>query len=130
MLAWLRTGVAGRVAEELFIGEISTGASNDIEQITNVAREMVMQYGMSEKLGMIKYGDMEETKHLGYTYGGGREYSEKTAELIDQEVKRFVDEAYEYSKKLLQEKKEYVEKLVNILVEKEVVVREEFDALF
>ncbi|HOF78897.1 MAG TPA: ATP-dependent zinc metalloprotease FtsH [Candidatus Dojkabacteria bacterium] len=130
MLAWLRTGVAGRVAEELFIGEISTGASNDIEQITNVAREMVMQYGMSEKLGMIKYGDMEETKHLGYTYGGGREYSEKTAELIDQEVKRFVDEAYEYSKKLLQEKKEYVEKLVNLLVEKEVVVREEFDALF
>jgi len=89
-----------------------------------------MEYGMSEKLGMIKYGDMEETKHLGYTYGGGREYSEKTAELIDQEVKRFIDEAYEYSKKLLSEKKEYVEKLVNILVEKEVVIREEFDALF
>lgn len=130
MLAWLKTGVAGRVAEELFLGDISTGASNDIEHITAVAKEMVMQYGMSEKLGMVKYGDMEETKHLGYTYGGGREYSEKTAETIDQEVKKLVDEAYEYSKKLLKEKSEYVEKLVNMLLEKEVVTREEFDALF
>ena len=130
MLAWLRTGVAGRVAEELFLGDISTGASNDIEQITAIAKEMVMQYGMSEKLGMVKYGDMEETKHLGYTYGGGREYSEKTAETIDQEVKKLVGDAYEYSKKLLREKSEYVEKLVKILLEKEVVTREEFDALF
>ena len=67
----MRTGFAGRVAEELFIGEISTGASNDIKQITEVAREMVMKYGMSEKLGMVKYGDLEETRHLGYTYGVG-----------------------------------------------------------
>ncbi len=130
MLAWLRTGVAGRVAEELFIGEISTGASNDIKQITEVAREMVMKYGMSEKLGMVKYGDLEETRHLGYTYGGGREYSEKTARIIDEEVVRMINEAYEYSKKLLQEKKEMVEKLVKLLLEKEVVVKEEFDALF
>jgi cell division protease FtsH len=130
MLAWLRTGVAGRVAEELFLGDISTGASNDIEHITAIAKEMVMQYGMSEKLGMIKYGEMEETKHLGYTYGGGREYSEKTAETIDQEIRKLVDDAYEYSKELLKEKSEYVEKLVKILLEKEVVTREEFDALF
>jgi len=129
MLAWLRTGVAGRVAEELFIGEISTGASNDIKQITEVAREMVMKYGMSEKLGMVKYGDLEETRHLGYTYGGGREYSEKTARIIDEEVVRMINEAYEYSKKLLQEKKDMVEKLVKLLLEKEVVVKEEFDAL-
>lgn len=130
MLAWLRTGVAGRVAEELFIGEISTGASNDIKQITEVAREMVMKYGMSEKLGMVKYGDLEETRHLGYTYGGGREYSEKTARIIDEEVVRMINEAYEDSKKLLQEKKDMVEKLVKLLLEKEVVVKEEFDALF
>ncbi len=130
MLAWLRTGVAGRVAEELFIGEISTGASNDIKQITEVAREMVMKYGMSEKLGMVKYGDLEETRHLGYTYGGGREYSEKTARIIDEEVVRMINEAYEYSKKLLQDKKDMVEKLVKLLLEKEVVVKEEFDALF
>jgi cell division protease FtsH len=130
MLAWLRTGVGGRVAEELFIGDISTGASNDIRQITEVAREMVMDFGMSEDLGMVKYGSLEETKHLGYTYGGGREYSEETAKLIDAEVKRLIDEAYVYVRNLLKEKEEYVEKLVSLLLEKEVVSAEEFETLF
>jgi cell division protease FtsH len=130
MIAWLRSGVAGRAAEEVFLGEISTGASSDIEQVTETAREMVMKYGMSKKLGMVKYGDSEETKHLGYSYGGGREYSEETARMIDDEVKRMIDEAYEYAKKTLIENKTLVEKLVNLLLEKEVVAREEFDALF
>jgi len=130
MLAWLRTGVGGRVAEELFLGDISTGASNDIKQITEIAKEMVMDFGMSEKLGMVKYGNLEETKHLGYTYGGGKEYSEETANMIDTEVKRLIDEAYEYVKTLLKEKKEYVEKLVDMLLEKEVVTAEEFETLF
>lgn len=130
LLAWLRTGVAGRAAEEVFLDDVSSGASNDIEQVTKTAKEMVTQYGMSEKLGLVKYGEMEETEHLGYTYGGGKDFSEKTAQIIDEEIKRLMDEAYEYSKKLLKEKKEYVEKLVKILVDKEVVTREEFDALF
>ena len=130
MLAWLRTGIGGRVAEEIFLGDISTGASNDIQQITGIAREMVMDYGMSEKLGMVKYGDLEETKHLGYSYGGGKEYSEDTAKMIDIEVKRLVDEAYEDVKKLLNEKKDYVKKLVDMLLEKEVVTGEEFETLF
>jgi cell division protease FtsH len=130
MLAWLRTGVGGRVAEEIFLGDISSGASNDIKQITEIAREMIMDYGMSEKLGMVKYGDLEETKHLGYTYGGGREYSEETAKIIDSEVKRLVDEAYEDVKNLLNEKREYVKKLVDLLLEKEVVSGEEFETLF
>lgn len=130
LLAWLRTGVAGRAAEEVFLGDISTGASNDIEQVTETAKEMVMEYGMSEKLGLIKYGDREETKNLGYSYGGGKDYSEKTAQLIDEEVKRLTDEAYEYAKKLLREHKDSVEKLVAVLMEKEVVTRDEFDALF
>lgn len=129
MLAWLRTGVAGRAAEEVFLGDISTGASNDIEQVTETAKEMVTQYGMSEKLGLIKYGDMEETKHLGYTYGGGKDYSEKTAQLIDEEIKKMVDDAYNYARKLLKDKKTEVEKLVSVLLEKEVVTREEFEAL-
>ena len=72
---------------------------------------------------------METWKRLD-TYGGGREYSEKTARIIDEEVVRMINEAYEYSKKLLREKKEMVEKLVKLLLEKEVVVKEEFDALF
>lgn len=130
MLAWLRSGVAGRVAEEVFLGEISTGASSDIEHVTEVAKDMVMKYGMSEKLGMVKYGDLEETKHLGYTYGGGREYSERTARIIDEEIKRMINEAYEDAKKILTSHKALVEKLVKLLLEKEVVGREEFDALF
>lgn len=130
MLAWLRSGVAGRVAEEVFLGEISTGASSDIEHVTEIAKEMVMKYGMSEKLGMVKYGDLEETKHLGYTYGGGREYSERTARIIDEEIKRMINEAYEDAKKILTSNKTLVEKLVKLLLEKEVVGREEFDALF
>ncbi len=130
MLAWLRTGVGGRAAEEIFLDDISSGASADIEQVTDVAKEMVMKYGMSESLGMIKYGDLDETKHLGYAYGGGKDYSEKTSQLIDEEIKKLVDEAYKDAKSLLIEKKEYVEKLVKLLLEKEVVTGEEFNALF
>lgn len=130
LLAWLRTGVAGRAAEEIFLGDISSGASNDIEQVTKTAKEMVTQLGMSDKLGLVKYGNMEETEHLGYTYGGGKDYSEKTAQIIDEEVKRMMDEAYTYAKKVLREKKEYVEKLVKLLLEKEVVTHDEFNAVF
>ncbi len=130
LLASLRSAVGGRAAEELFIGRISTGASADIDQATSVAKEMITQYGMSEKLGMVKYGDMEETKHLGYAYGGGKDFSEKYAEMIDSEVKGLIDSAYADAKKLLSEKREYVDKLVEMLFKNEVVSKEEFDAIF
>ncbi len=130
MLANLKSAVGGRASEEVFIGRITTGASADIEHATAVAREMITQYGMSDKLGMVKYGDMEETKHLGYSYGGGREYSEKYAEMIDSEVKNLIDSAYRDAKKVLSENREYVEKLVKLLLEQEVVSKDEFDSLF
>lgn len=130
LLANIQSAVGGRASEEVFIGRISTGASSDIEEATSLAREMVTQYGMSDKLGMVKYGDVEETKHLGYMYGGGRDFSEKYAEIIDSEVKRLIDEAYVGAKKVLSEHKKDVEKLVKVLLEKEVVIKEEFDALF
>ncbi|HRY22525.1 MAG TPA: ATP-dependent zinc metalloprotease FtsH [Candidatus Dojkabacteria bacterium] len=130
MLAWLRTGVAGRAAEEIFLDDVSSGASNDIQQVTETAKKMVMDYGMSEKLGLVKYGDLEETKHLGYMYGGGREYSEDVAKLIDQEVRDLVDNAYTDAKKILNEKRDYVEKLVKKLLEQEVVSGEEFEEIF
>ena len=130
MLANLKSAVGGRASEEVFIGRITTGASADIEHATAVAREMITQYGMSDKLGMVKYGDMEETKHLGYSYGGGREYSEKYAEMIDSEVKNLIDSAYRDAKKVLSENKESVEKLVKLLLEQEVVSKDEFDSLF
>jgi len=130
MLANLRSAVGGRAAEEIFIGRITSGASADIEHATSLAREMVTQFGMSDKLGMVKYGDVEETKHLGYTYGGGRDFSDKYAEMIDAEVKNLIDAAYRDAKKTLTDHKEYVEKLVKKLLEQEVVSRDEFDALF
>jgi len=91
---------------------------------------MVTQYGMSEKLGMVKYGDMEETKHLGYTYGGGRDFSEKYAEMIDSEVKDLIAKSLTEAKKTLSENKRYVEKLVEMLLANEVVSKEEFDGIF
>jgi cell division protease FtsH len=130
LLANLRSAVGGRAAEEIFIGRISTGASADIDSATSVAREMVTQYGMSEKLGMVKYGDMEETRHLGYTYGGSRDFSEKYAEIIDSEVKSLIDSAYKDAKKILSEKKEYVRNLTKMLLEREVVSKDEFESLF
>lgn len=130
LLANLVSTVGGRAAEEIFVGRITTGASADIEQATSIAREMVTQYGMSEKLGMVKYGDMEETRHLGYAYGGGKNFSEKYAEMIDSEVKSMMDEALKKATKILEEKKEYVEKLVSMLLEREVVSKEEFESIF
>ncbi|NLZ24799.1 ATP-dependent zinc metalloprotease FtsH [Candidatus Dojkabacteria bacterium] len=130
LLANLRSAVGGRAAEEVFIGRISTGASADIDAATSVAKEMITQYGMSEDLGMVKYGEMEETRHLGYMYGGGRDFSEKYAEMIDSEIKELIDSAYRDAKKILSEKKEYVEKLVEMLLEKEVVTKDEFESIF
>ncbi|KKP82599.1 MAG: ATP-dependent zinc metalloprotease FtsH [candidate division WS6 bacterium GW2011_GWD1_35_594] len=130
LIASITSAVGGRAAEELFVGRTSTGASADIEQATSVAREMVTQYGMSEKLGMVKYGDMEETKHLGYTYGGGRDFSEKYAEMIDSEVKDLIAKSLTEAKKTLSENKRYVEKLVEMLLANEVVSKEEFDGIF
>lgn len=130
LLASLISAVGGRAAEEVFIGRISTGASGDIEQATSVAREMITQYGMSEKLGMVKYGDMEETRHLGYSYGGGRNFSEKYAEIIDNEVKDLMEESLKEAKKVLKENREYVERLVAMLLEREVVSKEEFESIF
>jgi len=130
ILARMTSGVAGRASEEVFLGRISTGASSDIEYVTEMAREMITQYGMSESLGMIKYGDEENTKHLGYNYGGGRAYSEEYAKRIDDEVKQLVDEAYSNAKEILEEHKKETKKLVNMLLEKEVVSGDEFREIF
>jgi cell division protease FtsH len=91
---------------------------------------MVRKYGMSEKLGFIEYGKLEETSHLGYTYGGDRDYSDKTAQMIDEEIKGLIDEAQKSAKKILTDNKKGVEKLVKLLLEKEEVTGEEFNALF
>ena len=130
LLASLKTAVAGKVAEEMFCGETSTGPGADIKNATEVAKEMVTQYGMSDELGFVQYGDMEEASAIGYSYGGGRDFSEETAKTIDQEIKRFTNEAQEEVKKILGEHKDLVEKLVDMLMKKEVVEKDEFEKLF
>jgi cell division protease FtsH len=130
ILARMGRGVAGRASEEVFLNRISTGAKSDIEHVTELAREMITQYGMSEKLGMVQYGDEEETKHLGYAYGGGRAYSEEYAKIIDDEVKNLVDEAYSDAKRVLEDHKEETKRLVAMLLDKEVVSGDEFEKIF
>ncbi len=128
--AHIQSAVGGKVSEEIFFGEMSNGAASDIEQATEIAKLMVRRWGMSEKLGFVKYGNMEETAHLGYTYGGDRDYSDKTAQMIDEEIKDIIDQAQKNAKKILTDHKKDVEKLVSVLLEKEEVNREEFNKIF
>jgi cell division protease FtsH len=130
LMSRLATGVAGKVAEEVFLGEMSTGASGDIEQVTYLAKVLIKKYGMSDSLGFVEYGNMESTRHMGYSYGGDSDYSDKTAEQIDIEVRRMIDEAQKEAKDILTKNKNKVEKLVALLLEKEEIDREEFDKIF
>ena len=129
-IASIQISVGGKISEEVFLGEMSTGSSGDIEHATDNAKMYVRKYGMSDKLGFVKYGDLEETSNLGYSYGGGRDYSDKTAQDIDEEIKDIINTAQKEAKKILTVNKEYVEKLVKMLLEKEEVTREEFNSIF
>src|SRR5690606_15554806 len=95
LIADITVSLGGRAAEEIALSDVSTGASNDIEKATAVARRMVQRFGMSEKLGLVQYGDFEENDYLGYAYSSSKEYSEKTAEEIDVEVRAIIEAAYE-----------------------------------
>ncbi len=119
--------LGGRVAEEIIFGDISTGAQNDLQRATDIARAMVKEYGMSEKLGLLVYEKPTNPFLKTDTWQPKeKEYSDEIAALIDSEVKRFIDEAHERSRKILTEKRETLEKLANLLLEKEVVERDEF----
>ena len=121
--------LGGRVAEELIIGDISTGASNDIERASKIARAMVTKYGMTKKLGAITYGNGQEEVFLGRDIAQGKDYSEETAGLIDEEVKRIVDTAYERVTKILTDNVEKLHKVAAVLLEKEKIDGEEFDSI-
>jgi cell division protease FtsH len=122
--------LGGRAAEEVALDDISTGASSDIDSATNIIRSMVQKYGMSEKLGLIKYGESNDLQYLGYGYGEQRDYSDDTARLIDEEVRRMVQEAYNEAVKILNDNRGKLDKLVQLLLEKEVIEAEEFELLF
>jgi cell division protease FtsH len=111
--------MAGRIAEEAVSGDISTGAANDIQQATQMARAMVCTFGMSEKLGMVQYGDDTEYIFLGRDMVRGKNYSEETARGIDTEVKRIIDESYRTAKELLESNRDKLELIANALLEYE-----------
>lgn len=120
LLAMIANAMGGRIAEELYIGRITTGASNDIEKATELARSMVCTYGMSE-LGPLAFGKKEEQIFLGREISQHRDFSEDTAIKIDQEVKRIISEQYEVARKILSENKVAMESLTQALLERETL---------
>ncbi len=117
----LAAALAGHVAEEMMLGEMTTGPQNDIEQATRIARQMVTQWGMSERLGPRAFGRKEEMIFLGREISEQRNYSEKVAEEIDEEVRRLIDKAYQTAKQVLTEHKEKLEELVQFILEEETI---------
>jgi cell division protease FtsH len=117
----LAVTAAGRVAEELFTNDVSNGAAGDIKQMTRLARKMVCEWGMSEKLGMVEYGEHEDHVFLARDMSRSRDYSESTAQEIDREVRKLVDDAYERAKKTILENRDKIEVIANALLEYETL---------
>ena len=122
--------LGGRVAEALILNDISTGASNDIERATGIARSMVTKYGMSDRIGALMLGSNQEQVFLGRDIAQGREYSEETAAIIDEETKRIVDTGYNRAKQILSDNIDKLHQVAGILLEKEKIEADEFEAIF
>ena len=129
LLNTLSVLVGGRAAEEISLGHLTTGAGNDLEKATEIARKMVCEWGMSEKLGPLVFGKKEEHIFLGREIAKHKDYSEKTAEEIDGEIKKIVTERYKYSKKLLMDNRALLEKVATVLLDKETLDGVEIDAI-
>ena len=121
--------LGGYAAEKIFFGEVTTGASNDLKKITNLARQIVTQFGMDEKLGPRTFGQKEEMVFLGKEIHERRDYSEKTAEAIDQEISNYVGQALKTATKTISEEKDKMEKIVQMLIDKETIEKEAFEKL-
>ena len=130
MLQNIVVSFGGRVAEELQFGDVTTGASQDIKQATELARAMVTQYGMSEKVGMIRYDNDEDEVFIGKDLAHARSYGEQTASLIDSEIKRIIDECHDKARAIIKEHESVLHRCAALLIEKEKIGREEFEALF
>lgn len=130
MLQDIVVSLGGRVAEELVIGDVTTGASQDIKQATGVARAMVTKFGMSDSLGLIDYGNEDDEVFIGRDLAHTRSYSEGVASQIDAEVKRIIDEAHEKARQMVSENMDVLHACAKLLMEKEKIGRAEFEALF
>ena len=122
--------LAGRAAEKIVFDDINTGASNDLDRATKTARKMVMQYGMSEKLGYVTFTDDDHEVFLGRDISQGRNYSEKIASIIDDEIKKIIDECYENCVKLLNDNREKLDNIAEALVKHEKLDAKEFEEVF
>ncbi len=131
MLQNIMVSLGGRIAEELIFDDITMGAVQDIKQATQTARAMVTQYGMSDKLGLIDYaGSDSDEVFIGRDWGQAKSYSEATATLIDEEVKRIIDKCYEQARDIVEKHMHVLEASAQLLLQKEKITREEFEALF
>ena len=130
MLQEIVVDLGGRVAEELVFDDITTGASQDIKQATQMARDMVTRYGMSENIGLICYKDDDDEVFIGRDLAHAHNYSEGVASAIDAEVKSIIDHAYEEAKRIIGEYRDVLDRCADLLLEKEKITREEFEALF
>ena len=130
MLQSIQVSLGGRIAEELVFGDVTTGASQDIKQATQTAKAMVMQYGMSEKAGLVNYGSEGDEIFLGRDFGQTKSYGENTASMIDAEVKRIIDECYETAKEIIVRHRDVLDRTAELLIEKEKIGQTEFEELF
>ncbi|MRR12069.1 AAA family ATPase, partial [bacterium] len=129
MLDQIAMMLGGRVAEAITMGDITTGASNDIERATKLARQMVTQYGMSEKLGPMTLGEGQHEVFLGRDFSNQPNYSQEIAFEIDKEIRRLIDEGYETAYKILTDRRELLDLMADVLVERETIDKDELEAL-
>ena len=130
MLNEIKVSLGGRRAEELIFGDVTTGASGDIKQATKLAKAMVMKYGMSDKLGMINYESEHEEIFIGRDIGHTKTYADDTARIIDEEIRNIIDSCYEEAKQIIMSRRNVLDKCCELLLEKEKIGYEEFEALF
>ena len=130
MLNEIKVSRGGRIAEELIVGDVTTGASGDIKQATKLAKAMVMKYGMSDKLGMINYESEHEEIFIGRDIGHTKTYADDTARIIDEEIRNIIDSCYEEAKQIIMSRRNVLDKCCELLLEKEKIGYEEFEALF
>ena len=130
MLQHITVALGGRVAEEMIFDDITTGASQDIKQATAIAKAMVTKYGMSSRVGLVTYGDDENQVFIGRDLAHARGFSEHTAAAIDEEVREIIDNCYAEAKRMIGEHIDVLHSCSRLLLEKEKIGREEFEALF
>src|SRR5207302_4011081 len=128
--AMLASALGGHAAEQVVFGEISTGAENDIEKATNIARKMVKEYGMSERLGTVALGHKEELVFLGREIGEQKNYSEKTAEAIDEEIRRLIDEGYQRAVEIITNHRDVLDHMAAALIQVETLDGDNLERVF